>query len=262
MSTRAAIGVQNSDGTIRSITVNNDGHPEYTREILDRHYTDETAISRLIDLGDFSVLGVTPRSVTVHEPLTLDADGHYTKCKAYHVVDGLIRIRTNADAGEYLAEAYRRGLDYAYLHAGEEWRAYDHDDMRETMREYGKRIDLTDVEDIGTHFDAVKDVARHEGGTLDLDAILALRQAMLRQATRIEAVDYDVYARLDSRYDDLFVRLLNVLDGGDYDFRDTLIRDVVRLIQEKAWRQGLEAGYERHAAGQPLDGTTNSYSEE
>ena len=258
MSTRTAIGIQNSAGTIRSITVNKDGHPEYTREILTRHYTDETAINRLIDLGDLSVLGVTPRSVTRHEPLTLDADGHYTKCKAYHVVDGNpIRIHTNADAGEYLAEAYRRGLDYAYLYTGEEWRAYDHDDLRDAMLEYGKRIDLTDVGDVETHFDVVKDVARHKGGTLDLDTILALRQA-----TRIEAVDYDMYTRLDSQYDDLFDRLQNVLDGGDDGFRDMLVRDVVRMIQEKAWRQGLEAGYERHAAGQPLDGTTNPYGKE
>ena len=258
MSTRAAIGIQNSDGTIRSITVNNDGHPEYTGEILTQHYTDETAINQLIDLGELSAIGVTPRSVTGHEPLTLDADGHYTKCQSYHVIDGdPIRIRTNADDDEYLAESYRRGFDYAYLYAGGEWHAYDYDAMRDAMLEYGRRIDLTDIGDIETHFDIVKDVARHKGGTIDLDIILALRQA-----TRIEAVDYDVYARLNSQYVDLFDRLQNILDGGDDGFRDMLVRDVVRLIQEKAWRQGLEAGYERHDAGQPLDGTINPYGKE
>lgn len=258
MSTRAAIGIQNSDGTIKSITVNNDGYPEYTGEILTRHYIDETAINRLIDLGELSAIGTTPQSVTEYEPLVLDADGHYTKCQSYHVIDGdPIRIRTNADADEYLADAYRRGLDYAYLYAGEEWHAYDYDAMREAMLEYGKRIDLTDIRDIETHFDTVKDVARHKGGTLDLDIILALRQA-----TRIEAIDYDMYARLNRRYRNLFDRLQNILDGRDGGLRDMLVRDIVHLIQEKAWRQGLEAGYERHAAGQPLDGTNASHGKE
>lgn len=258
MSTRAAIGIQNSDGTIKSITVNNDGYPEYTGEILARHYADETTINRLVDLGDLSVIGITHQSVTGHEPLVLDADGHYTKCKSYHVIDGdPIRIRANADAGEYLADSYRRGLDYAYLYAGEEWHVYGYDAMRDAMLEYGKRIDLTDIGDIETHFDTVKDVARHEGGTLDLDTILALRQA-----TRIEAIDYDMYARLNSQYADLFDRIQNILDGRDDNLRDMLIRDTIRLIQEKAWRQGLEAGYARRDAGQPLDGTNAPHGKE
>lgn len=57
MSTRSRIGIENPDGTIRSIYCHFDGYPDGVGDTLIKHYSDPVKLRQLIDLGSISILG-------------------------------------------------------------------------------------------------------------------------------------------------------------------------------------------------------------
>jgi len=56
MSTRSFIGKLLPDGKIKSVYCHWDGKPSHNGKILKEHYTDETKIDTLLDLGSLEVL--------------------------------------------------------------------------------------------------------------------------------------------------------------------------------------------------------------
>jgi hypothetical protein len=57
MATRSNIGILNSDGTVDYIYCHFDGYVGHNGAILNEHYTTESKIHRLMELGNLSVLG-------------------------------------------------------------------------------------------------------------------------------------------------------------------------------------------------------------
>jgi hypothetical protein len=56
MSTRSRIGIEQEDGTVRSIYCHFDGSPDHHLPILQEHYKDREKVEKLIQLGDISYL--------------------------------------------------------------------------------------------------------------------------------------------------------------------------------------------------------------
>lgn len=56
MATRSYIGIQNEDGSVRSIYCHWDGYPSHNGKILQEHYSDKEKLNELIDLGSISIL--------------------------------------------------------------------------------------------------------------------------------------------------------------------------------------------------------------
>ena len=57
MGTRSMIGIKNADQTVTAIYCHWDGYPSYNGDILVNHYTTESKIRKLMNLGDISSLG-------------------------------------------------------------------------------------------------------------------------------------------------------------------------------------------------------------
>jgi len=56
MATRSRIGIEQEDGTVRSIYCHWDGNPSHQLPILQEHYTDRKKVEKLIQLGNISYL--------------------------------------------------------------------------------------------------------------------------------------------------------------------------------------------------------------
>ena len=59
MATRSTIAIQNADSTVTGIYCHWDGYLSNNGQILLDHYTDESDVRALIDLGNISTLGKT-----------------------------------------------------------------------------------------------------------------------------------------------------------------------------------------------------------
>jgi len=57
MATRSRIGIEQEDGTVKSIYCHWDGYPSYNGFILNGFYRDRKEVESLINLGNISVLG-------------------------------------------------------------------------------------------------------------------------------------------------------------------------------------------------------------
>lgn len=57
MGTRSSIGIWNNDGSVKMIYCHWDGYPDHVGAVLLEHYTDETKVRQLLNLGDISSLG-------------------------------------------------------------------------------------------------------------------------------------------------------------------------------------------------------------
>jgi hypothetical protein len=57
MSTNSRIGIEQEDGTVKSIYCHWDGYPSYNGFILNGFYKDRKEVETLINLGNISVLG-------------------------------------------------------------------------------------------------------------------------------------------------------------------------------------------------------------
>lgn len=114
MATRARIGIQNDDGTIRSVYHHWDGYPEWLGKTLRQHFGTSSEVTTLVDGGDMSScrtnLGFNNESRDT-APLYYSERGE--TCPA--------RVTTNFDA--YMLE-YNAGEEYNYLFVNDEWKCY------------------------------------------------------------------------------------------------------------------------------------------
>ena len=104
MSTRSRIGVQNADGSIRSIYCHFDGYLDGVGATLNAHYADSEKAEQLIALGDLSSLddNVAPADGVSHS-FDKSAKGVTV---AYHRDRGEAhRIATHETEADYLADA-------------------------------------------------------------------------------------------------------------------------------------------------------------
>jgi hypothetical protein len=57
MSTHSRIGMEQEDGSVKSIYCHFDGYPSHNGKILNESFKDHDKVKSLIDLGDISILG-------------------------------------------------------------------------------------------------------------------------------------------------------------------------------------------------------------
>lgn len=116
MATRSRIGKMMSDGNVKSIYCHFDGYPNHNGKILKEHYTDESKIDQLIELGDLSYLGNE-----IGEKQDFNNISNPNWCKAY----GRDRDEENTQAEistftEMLTE------QYSYVYDSGQWRCFDY----------------------------------------------------------------------------------------------------------------------------------------
>lgn len=125
MSTRSRIGIENEDGTIRSIYCHFDGYPEGVGKELMEHYTDPKKINELLDLGDISSLGEEYDEELVKslqekenrgEPLTDEEKTRQSKMTFPYKDRGEnVPARLDMDEWEYSSKAGSCGEEWVYL---------------------------------------------------------------------------------------------------------------------------------------------------
>jgi len=112
MATRSYIGIQNEDGSVRSIYCHWDGYPSHNGKILQEHYSDKEKLNELIDLGDISSLGsrIRPNS---DEPHSYDSPSEDVVV-AYHRDRGeeYIRPREDDSIETFVEKGYE---EYGYV---------------------------------------------------------------------------------------------------------------------------------------------------
>ena len=132
MSTNSRIGIEQEDGTVKSIYCHWDGHPSYNGFILNGFYQDRKKVESLIDLGNISVLGKKsePNPTLGHsfdkpQPEVTIA---YGRDKGEDGVDA----RIDESVEKYLKSDVE---EYGYLFTKEgDWVWFDPDDTNRTLR--------------------------------------------------------------------------------------------------------------------------------
>ena len=104
MSTRCRIGIQNQDGTITSVYCHHDGYLEHVGNILVKHYTDESKIRKLMELGDMSSLGTEP----------IDNPNAWADCFSFNV------FKLGVDMFERYKEMHPENMCDTYKSRGED----------------------------------------------------------------------------------------------------------------------------------------------
>lgn len=123
MGTRSRIGIENSDGTVISISCNWDGYLSHVGRILHTSYTNEEKIRELMGLGNLSSLG---EELGEQHPFdnpyqwgTVEHDEMERQCTAY----GRDRGEWNTDArvSANRAAYLKLAREYTYLWKDGEW---------------------------------------------------------------------------------------------------------------------------------------------
>lgn len=118
MSTNSFIGKLLPDGKIKSVYCHWDGKPSHNGKILKQHYTDETKIDTLLDLGSLEVLDKEIGSKL----------GKFDARDRQCVFLGRDNGKNNVDAEIYDdIETWmnsRPGIEWLYLWDGKEWKTY------------------------------------------------------------------------------------------------------------------------------------------
>lgn len=129
MATRSRIGMEQADGSVKSIYCHWDGYPDNNGLILDEHYTDPEKVKRLIDLGDISIL----------RPNCDGGDGHtfdsplHDETIAYHRDrnEEYNEPRVNKSASDYFKSDIE---EYGYLFTKEgQWLVYEPGSLYQPM---------------------------------------------------------------------------------------------------------------------------------
>lgn len=109
MSTNAQIGIENEDGSIRSIYLHWDGYPSHAGKILAENYTDEDSVNALIDCGNCSVLGKSIEECTFYmRDMGYEADSEHAE---HYSCVGWWKESCSAE-------------EYCYLFTNGEWKSY------------------------------------------------------------------------------------------------------------------------------------------
>ncbi len=125
MSTNAVIGMQDHDGSVKSIYLHWDGYPSHAGAVLIEHYTDINKVDMLINLGDISFLGP---EVTEAPKEVLGTNEAYNFTSAYHRDKGEQLNPPRIFATDYLwmKDAIdHTSAEYGYLFTAEGWVYYD-----------------------------------------------------------------------------------------------------------------------------------------
>lgn len=107
MGTPANIIIELSDNVFESISVNYDGYPDHTLDILENHYMDRDKVNAMIALGDLSSLY---QSIECPEGHTFDS-----QVKGYSVFYGRDRGEANTRSikNSYIND--HNWSDYSYM---------------------------------------------------------------------------------------------------------------------------------------------------
>lgn len=120
MATRSIITARVSDGTWLTIYCHFDGYPSHNGRILLEHYTDQSKVDALMNLGDLSALGASPDKPDGQHSFENPVKGY---CVAYGRDRGEegAKARKCDTAAESIREIGRCGQEFAYLWDGERW---------------------------------------------------------------------------------------------------------------------------------------------
>lgn len=120
------------------------------------------------------------------------------------------------------------------------------------VRRMAASIDLSDLDAAREQYPLVCEVARHGGGTLDFDTILDLRRV-----TGIPDLNYEMYAYIDSKFDeDLLQTCEDILDGTDTESLSR-INAYIQETRPSASKELLEGLNLTLSDGQHITGWTN-----
>ena len=114
MATRARIGIQNDDGTIRSVYHHWDGYPEWLGKTLRQHFGTSSEVTTLVDGGDMS---------SCRTNLGFSNESRDTAPLYYSERGETCPPKVNADFDAYMLE-YKAGEEYNYLFVNNEWKCY------------------------------------------------------------------------------------------------------------------------------------------
>lgn len=134
MGTRAAIAIENLDGTIESVYCHWDGYPEHVGKTLLNHYSSEEKLRALLAEGDMSSLGVEIGSKHDFDDQPPGQTTFYGRDRGEEGVEAKI----HDDRDEYLSE---QGQEYNYLFSLKEsqWFVSEGDDF-EVLEEVLKAV--------------------------------------------------------------------------------------------------------------------------
>ena len=106
MSTRSYIGIENKDGTVTAVYCHFDGYLSGVGQTLLNHYKKRTKVQALIDLGNLSYIGKTPK-----------------KSRAYHSWRGDPLEQMNKNLKWSFAEEFKNDIhiEYVYLFSKGKW---------------------------------------------------------------------------------------------------------------------------------------------
>jgi len=123
MSTHAAIGVKNSDGTIRAVYCHHDGYIDYVGVTLNGFYKTPLMAEALIGLGYLSSLG---KKIATEPGMNIRQADDVTV--AYHrdMHERLKPAVTFRDEMDYARRGRQCfGADYLYLFDGTQWTVFE-----------------------------------------------------------------------------------------------------------------------------------------
>lgn len=118
MSTRARIGVEAGDGSIKSLYLHHDGYRSHVGPILLEHYCTRDDVSALMALGDLSILGAS-----LGQPQSFAAPLVKGWCRAYGRDRGdVIWAAQHATAVDGFERSARDcNAEYVYLYRHGTW---------------------------------------------------------------------------------------------------------------------------------------------
>jgi len=127
MSTRSMIGIQNADGTVKTVYCHYDGYPEHNGKMLLNHYNDKKLTENLIKKGDFSFLAENISDVEYYadrgdddvEPVTYKNVTEFSQnmedswCEYFYILDAAGKWYVSN--GEMFGEGENRTFKFALV---------------------------------------------------------------------------------------------------------------------------------------------------
>jgi hypothetical protein len=111
MATRSLIGINLNNGITKIIYCHWDGYPEHNGQLLVNNYTSPSAVFDLLELGDLSILDMTPAGCTAF---------HRDRNEPW----GMVEPR-DVNTSELAAVGMDCGVDYVYTYNDEfEWECH------------------------------------------------------------------------------------------------------------------------------------------
>lgn len=142
MSTRSRIGIQDADGSIRSVYCHSDGYLTHVGQTLLDHYSDAAKVEELIALGGLSCLGSEIGEQHSFDEPRYEFQPGYNAARAKQIENWTVAynrdrgetllIETSADEADYLALAEKSWGEYIYLWRDGQWFVHSY-----PGREYG-----------------------------------------------------------------------------------------------------------------------------